>query len=188
MTDPVPVSAAKRLLSLDILRGLTIALMIMVNTSGDGAWSQMHHAAWNGMTLTDLVFPTFLFVVGASIVFSTQVRLQRGESRARLAWHTLRRAVILFLLGIVVNGFPDFHLAHLRFYGVLQRIAVCYLIVSLLYLWDRRVWTKVVLLVVVLVGYWVLVRYVPDCENVACELDGRGCLVIAVLDDLSCLF
>ncbi len=161
--QPLSVSTpVKRLVSLDVLRGITIAFMIMVNNpGGSGAWTQMRHAAWNGLTATDLVFPTFLFVVGASIVFSTQARLQRGESRAKLAWHTVRRAVILFLLGIVVNGFPAFELDHLRFYGVLQRIAICYLIVSLLYIWDRRVWTKVALLIVVLAGYWVLVRYVP---------------------------
>src|SRR5580693_6946867 len=62
----------KRLLSLDVLRGLTIAFMIMVNNSGAGAWAQMHHAAWNGLTATDLVFPTFLFLLGVSIVFSTE--------------------------------------------------------------------------------------------------------------------
>ena len=73
----------------------------------------------------------------------------------------MRRAIILFLFGIVVNSFPYFHLQHMRIYGVLQRIAVCYLIVGLLYLWDNRVWTKVALLVCVLVGYWVLVRWVP---------------------------
>ncbi len=162
MTATAPVSTSKRLLSLDVLRGLTIAFMIMVNNEGgDGAWTEMRHAEWNGLTATDLVFPTFLFVVGVSIVFSVAARLKRGESRANLAWHSLRRAAILFLLGILVNGFPYFHLAHLRFYGVLQRIAVCYLIVSLLYLWDRRVWTKVALLVCVLVGYWILVRWVP---------------------------
>jgi predicted acyltransferase len=162
MTGPAFDSAPRRLLSLDILRGLTISFMIMVNNAGgDGAWTEMRHADWNGFTATDLVFPTFLFVVGASIVFSAQARLNRGESRARLAWHSLRRAAVLFLLGIVVNGFPDFHLDHLRFYGVLQRTAVCYLIVSLFYLWDRRVWTKVALLVCILMGYWILVRWVP---------------------------
>jgi len=156
------ISASKRLVSLDVLRGLTIAFMIMVNNNGGpGAWSQMHHAAWNGFTATDLVFPTFLFVVGASLVFSTEARLRRGDSRSSLAWHTVRRAVILFLFGIVVNNFPYFHLAHMRFYGVLQRIAVCYLIIGLFYLWDQRVWTKVALLFCVLVGYWVLVRWVP---------------------------
>lgn len=151
----------KRLVSLDVLRGLTIAFMIMVNNSGAGGWAQMHHAAWNGLTATDLVFPTFLFVVGVSIVFSTEARLRRGDSRTKLAWHAVRRAVILFALGVFTNGFPHFHLQHLRIYGVLQRIAVCYLIVALLYLWDRRVWTKVLLLVCLLAGYWALVRWVP---------------------------
>jgi predicted acyltransferase len=154
--------ATRRLLSLDVLRGLTIAFMIMVNNNGGpGAWKEMHHAAWDGFTATDLVFPTFLFVVGVSLVFSTAARLRRGESRAKLAWHTVRRAVILFLFGIVVNNFPLFHWVHMRFYGVLQRIAICYLIVGLFYLWDRRVWTKVALLLVTLLGYWILVRWVP---------------------------
>jgi predicted acyltransferase len=158
---PSALVPQKRLLSLDVLRGVTIAFMIMVNNAGAGAWAQMHHAPWNGLTATDLVFPTFLFVVGVSIVFSTEARLRRGDSRTKLAGHALRRAVILFALGVFTNGFPHFHLQHWRIYGVLQRIAVCYLIVALLYLWDRRVWTKVALLVCLLVGYWVLVRWVP---------------------------
>ena len=155
-------SPLKRLVSLDLLRGLTIAFMIMVNNNGgEHAWAEMHHAAWNGFTATDLVFPTFLFVVGVSIVFATQARLARGQSRGQLAGHTVRRACILFAFGIVVNSFPFFHLAHMRFYGVLQRIAVCYMVVELFYLWDRRVSTKIVALVAILLGYWVLVRWVP---------------------------
>jgi predicted acyltransferase len=152
----------KRLVSLDILRGLTIAFMILVNNNGGpGSWKEMNHAAWNGFTATDLVFPTFLFVVGVSIVFSTQARLARGETAGGLAGHAAARALVLIVFGIVVNGYPNFHLAHLRFYGVLQRIAICYLIVELFYLVDRRVWTKVLALAVVLLGYWVLVRWVP---------------------------
>ncbi|MGH9598434.1 MAG: acyltransferase family protein [Terracidiphilus sp.] len=163
MTNPNPVPAkTKRLISLDALRGITIAFMIMVNDPGGlGAWKEMGHSAWNGFTATDLVFPTFLFVVGISIVFSVEARRARGATRRELAWHTARRAAILFLLGIVVNGFPYFHLAHLRIYGVLQRIAICYLAVGLFYLWNRRVWTTVALLVAVLIGYWGLVRWVP---------------------------
>ena len=157
-----PPSSGKRMLSLDVLRGVTIAFMIMVNNNGGpAAWNQMKHADWNGFTATDLVFPTFLFVVGVSIVIATQARLARGATRAELAWHTVRRAATLFLLGIVVNGFPFFHLPHLRIYGVLQRIAICYLIVELFYLWDRRVWTKVAVLAAALAGYWVLLRWVP---------------------------
>ncbi len=136
--------------------------MIMVNNNGGpGSWHFMNHAHWNGLTPTDLVFPTFVFVVGVSVVFASEARLARGDSRAKLAWHTLQRSVILFLLGVVVNSFPFFELPHMRFYGVLQRIAVCYLVVSLFYLWDKRAWTKAAALVAALVGYWVLVRWVP---------------------------
>jgi predicted acyltransferase len=163
MTGRAPASApVRRIVSLDVLRGITIAFMIMVNNNGgSGSWGFMNHAAWNGLTPTDLVFPTFVFVVGASIVFAFEARLARGATRAALAWHTVQRAAILFLLGIVVNGFPFFELAHLRIYGVLQRIAVCYLVVGLFYLWDRRIWTKAALLAAVLASYWILLRWVP---------------------------
>jgi len=152
----------QRLLSLDVLRGITIAFMIMVNNNGgSGSWRFMNHAYWNGLTPTDLVFPTFVFVVGASIVFAFHARMKRGATRAQLARHTVYRALVLFALGMIVNNFPFFYWTHMRFYGVLQRIAVCYLVVGLFYIWDQRVWTKVAALVVSLVGYWVLVRWVP---------------------------
>jgi predicted acyltransferase len=163
MTNPALSSTpVQRLLSLDVLRGITIAFMIMVNNNGgSGSWGFMNHAAWNGLTPTDLVFPTFVFVVGASIVFAFDARMARGVTRAAVAWHTVRRAGILFLLGIVVNGFPFFKLDHLRIYGVLQRIALCYLAVGLFYVWDKRVWTKMAAIGALLVGYWILLRWVP---------------------------
>lgn len=159
LTNPnLQRNPVKRLLSLDVVRGITICFMIMVNNNGGpGSWHFMNHAHWNGLTPTDLVFPTFVFVVGVSIVFAVEARLAKGATRAELARHTVQRAVILFLLGIVVNSFPFFALKHMRFYGVLQRIAVCYLIVGLFYLWDRRIWTKVAALAVALLGYWALV-------------------------------
>jgi len=155
-------SPVKRLLSLDVVRGITIAFMIMVNNNGGpGSWHFMNHAAWNGLTPTDLVFPTFVFVVGVSVVFAFEARLARGVARAKLAWHTVQRTAVLILFGIVVNSFPFFRLDHMRFYGVLQRIAICYLVVGLFYLWDSRASTKVIALVVSLVGYWALVRWTP---------------------------
>ncbi len=158
-----------RLISIDALRGLTIAFMIMVNNNGsDRAWWFMKHAEWNGLTPTDLVFPTFLFLVGASIVFAFEARLAKGATRSQLAWQTLRRAAMLFSfglivnnLGLVLNGFPQLHLDSWRIYGVLQRIAVCYLLVGIFYLWDRRWQTKLAAIVVALVGYWMLMRWVP---------------------------
>jgi predicted acyltransferase len=163
MTNPaLAPTPVQRLLSLDVVRGITIAFMIMVNNNGGpGSWRFMNHAEWNGLTPTDLVFPTFVFVVGVSVVFAFDARLARGISRSKLAWHTAQRAVVLFLLGVVVNSFPFFALPHMRFYGVLQRIAVCYLVVGLFYLSNNRAWTKVIALIVALVGYWILVRWVP---------------------------
>src|ERR1700684_2168199 len=98
----------RRLVSLDVVRWVTIAFMILVNNGGSGkySYSQLEHSAWNGWTLTDLVFPSFLFIAGISIVFSNAARLARGESKTALRMHVIRRAVILFLLGLVVNGFP----------------------------------------------------------------------------------
>ncbi len=94
-------------------------------------------------------------------LFAFEARLARGASRAQLAWHTVQRAAILFLLGLVTNGFPFFVLTHLRIYGVLQRIAICYLVVGLFYLWDRSAASKIVALAGTLIGYWLLVRWVP---------------------------
>jgi len=163
MTNPETTKTPmQRLLSIDVLRGITIAFMIMVNNNGgSGSWGFMNHAQWNGLTPTDLVFPTFVFVVGASIVFAFHARMKRGATRAELARHTVYRAVVLFALGMVVNNFPFFHWQYMRFYGVLQRIAICYLVVGLFYIWDQKASTKVVALVVSLVGYWVLIRWVP---------------------------
>src|SRR5260370_13682653 len=125
-----------RLLALDVLRGLPIAFMILVKNNGNeaGAYWPLKHAAWNGFTPTDLVFPTFLFLVGISTVYSTAARLAQGATRQSLFLHVLRRSIILYLLGLVVNSFPYFHLHTMRFYGVLPRIAICYLIIASLYL------------------------------------------------------
>jgi predicted acyltransferase len=153
----------RRLVSLDVVRGITIAFMILVNNGGSGkySYSQLEHSAWNGWTLTDLVFPSFLFIAGISIVFSNESRMARGESKTALRLHVLKRALILFLLGLVVNGFPLFHLGTLRIYGVLQRIAICFLFASLLYLWNSRAWIAATTAIVALLGYWILMRWVP---------------------------
>jgi predicted acyltransferase len=163
MVSPViPGSPVKRLLALDVVRGITICFMIMVNNNGGpGAWGFMNHAYWNGLTPTDLVFPTFVFIVGVSVVFATDARLARGASRGELAKHTVIRTIVLFLFGVLVNSFPFFHLAHMRFYGVLQRIAICYLAVSLFYLWDQRISSRWTALFGCLIGYWILVRWIP---------------------------
>jgi len=156
----------QRLVFLDVVRGLTVAFMILVNNNGseEVAYWPLKHADWNGWTPTDLVFPIFIFLVGISIVFSTASRMARGEAKSALLMHAFRRAAIIFALGILIHGFPHYPLATLRIYGVLQRIAVCYLVASILYLWDRRVVTLVSVSVICLLGYWALMRWVPVPE------------------------
>jgi predicted acyltransferase len=169
LVEPAAPGLQRRLISLDALRGLTIAFMIMVNNNAsDKAWPFMEHADWNGMTPTDLVFPTFLFLVGTAIVFAFEARLAKGATRAQLAVQTVRRAVILIAFGFIVNntGGILFHHPHFapetwRYYGVLPRIGICYLIASLLYLWDRRWQTKAAVIAFCLVAYYILMRFVP---------------------------
>jgi len=159
MTTTVP----QRVLSVDVLRGITIAFMILVNDPGDWShvYSQLDHAKWNGWTLTDLVFPTFLFLIGMSIIFSVQSRITRGDSRLALAGHIVRRAAIIFAIKIFLSAYPHFHLTHLRIYGVLTRIALCYLCAGLICLITRKISHLALITVALLVGYWALMRFVP---------------------------
>jgi len=115
----------RRLRSLDAFRGLTIAAMVLVNNPGTWAavYAPLTHARWHGLTPTDVIFPFFLFIVGVAIPLSRPT-----------AGRVLRRAAVIFALGIVLNGLPRFDWATIRIPGVLQRIAVCYLIAALLFL------------------------------------------------------
>ena len=137
--------------------------MILVNDPGDeqNVYWPLAHAQWNGWTPTDLVFPFFLFIVGVSMAFSFISRMRRGESKANLLRHVLWRGFALFTIGVVLNGAGHgFHLSTWRVYGVLQRIAICYVITAILALWsDRKGWIAVT--VACLAGYWILMRYVP---------------------------
>lgn len=156
-------AAAGRLQSLDLFRGVTIAFMILVNDAGNGnaSYWPLKHSHWNGWTPTDLVFPFFLFIVGVSMVFSFSSRLKRGESRSHLMLHAVRRAAVLFAIGVFLNGFPDgYHAATIRIEGVLQRIAVCYLLSAVLVLWSGTR-GQLIAAGLCLVGYWVLMRFVP---------------------------
>jgi predicted acyltransferase len=152
-----------RLLSLDFLRGLTIAFMILVNNNGDEqlAYWPLKHAAWNGFTPTDLVFPTFLFLVGISTVFSTASRLAQGATKQSLFLHVLRRSITLYVLGLLIHGFPFFNLQTMRFYGVLPRIAICYFIIASLYILSPGWRSKAALAIGALAAYWIIMRFVP---------------------------
>ncbi len=161
--SPTPAAAPARVLSIDVLRGLTIALMILVNDPGDWAhtYTQLDHAPWNGFTLTDFVFPNFLFLVGASIILSLQSRIARGDSKKTLALHILRRASLIFAIKMFLTAFPYFHYTHFRIYGVLTRIALCYLAAGLICLVTQRARTLIAITAALLIGYWALMRFVP---------------------------
>jgi predicted acyltransferase len=163
--EPVLTAAvpSPRLMSLDLFRGATIAAMILVNNAADEqtTYWPLKHAAWNGWTPTDLVFPFFLFIVGVAMAYSFSSRLKRGDSRQKLLMHVLWRGLVLFALGLFLNGFPNhYSLSSWRVYGVLQRIAICYVISAILALWtSKRTW--IATSAVCLIGYWVVMRFVP---------------------------
>jgi predicted acyltransferase len=157
------IVAPQRVLSVDVARGITIAFMILVNDPGDShhVYAQLDHSVWNGWTLTDLVFPNFLFLIGMAIIFSLQSRSARGDSRLSLALHIVRRAAILFALDLFIAAFPHFQLTHLRIFGVLTRIAVCYLCAGLICLMTRKISHLAIIAASLLLGYWILLRFVP---------------------------
>src|SRR5580700_2733286 len=109
-------SPASRLVSLDVFRGIVIAGMILVTDPGTYSYvySPLRHAEWMGATATDIIFPAFLFMAGLSIPFSFASQIKRGAGRTMLVQRLLRRSVVLFILGLVLNGFPDYHLRTLR--------------------------------------------------------------------------
>ena len=144
--------------------------MILVNDPGD--WSHifepLDHSEWNGWTLTDLVFPTFLFLVGASLIFSLQSRIAKGASGRALTGHVIVRSLKILLLQFVLVFFPRMHWHGMRLFGVLPRIALCYLIAGLILIAVQRIHSLgsrvhwlVGIVVALLIGYWVLLRWVP---------------------------
>lgn len=159
---PVVCKRPARLVSLDAFRGATIVAMILVNNPG--RWSKVYpalrHAAWNGWTLADIVFPFFLFIVGVAVVFSLGSHKESAAHNGKVLPRILRRTVILCCLGLLLNGFPDYNLADLRIPGVLQRIALCYLAASLIFL-HTRVRGQVWILAGLLLCYWLMLEFIP---------------------------
>ncbi len=155
------ISAAGRLRSLDVFRGVTVAAMILVNSpGGGGAFTPLRHADWNGWTPTDMIFPSFLVIMGVSAVFSAAARRRRGQAPATTLWRVLQRAAVLIALGLLVNYFIYPANEGLRLTGVTQRIALCYLGVEAFLLLDRpRV--ELVAAAGLLAGYWLLLSRVP---------------------------
>ncbi|MBZ5507287.1 MAG: heparan-alpha-glucosaminide N-acetyltransferase domain-containing protein [Acidobacteriia bacterium] len=197
LADAPATTGRLRLESLDVFRGLTIAGMILVNNPGsDASYWPMNHAdelisahpaGWypgkwwadaNGWTPTDLIFPFFLFIVGTSMVLSFAARCARGDSRRVLMKHVARRTALILLIGYAIRIVPYFNLSHMRYPGVLQRIAVVYLCASVITLWTSAR-GRVMWIAALLAGYYAVMRFVPvpGCEHAAwmtqhCSLAG----------------
>jgi predicted acyltransferase len=153
------MSQAGRLESVDVFRGLTMASMVMVNNAGDwnNVYGPLRHASWHGWTFTDMVFPFFLWIVGVAMTLSTAKRVERGEDRGTLIRHAFLRAGIIFGIGLLLNGFPYYNLSTLRIPGVLQRIAVCYLVATLIFLHTS--WRgQVVAILACFASYWAMMH------------------------------
>ena len=147
---------APRLASVDALRGITVAAMLLVNDPGDWdhVYSPLEHAVWHGCTPTDLIFPFFLFIVGVSVALSVRVRSERGEPTAMATRAVLWRALRIVLIGLAINALAAWLMPDrvMRWPGVLQRIGVCYGVVGLMAIHTRpRTWW--LLAAVLLVGY-----------------------------------
>ncbi|OGD30547.1 MAG: hypothetical protein A2Y56_04565 [Candidatus Aminicenantes bacterium RBG_13_63_10] len=152
----------KRLCALDVLRGLTIAAMILVNNPGSwkSVYPPLRHASWHGWTLTDLVFPLFVFIVGVSLALSLSARIEAAGSKKEVMRKVLARSGIIFVLGLLLHLFPRFQMAGLRLPGVLQRIALCYLFASLAYLVAGKK-ARLALVLALLAGYWLALKLIP---------------------------
>jgi len=173
-----------RSLALDVMRGLTVALMIVVNMSLSEqlSYGQLLHARWHGFTLTDLVFPSFLFIVGAAMAFSLPRHAQAG--RAVAFTHVLRRSALLFGCGLLLYDFPFVQAAPeggwmlrpletARILGVLQRIALCQALAAAVLLWGGRR-GAIAYSVVALLGTWAVLLGFGDLTlegNAARRLD-----------------
>ena len=183
-------ATSERLVALDVLRGLTVAGMILVNNpGGPHVYAPLEHAEWNGWTPTDLVFPSFLFIVGASMVLSFAKRRARGDDRAMLLRHALTRGALIWAVGFFLLGpfLPNFlhgrwpNFSTVRILGVLPRIAICYVAAAPLVLYpSRRTWIGVV--AALLLGYWALMTLVPVPGHGAGLLDSKEWNLEAWLD------
>ena len=197
-TAPAPPTApsvtvpSERLRALDVFRGATILGMILVNNPGTWAhiYPPLRHAAWHGWTPTDLIFPFFLFIVGVAIPLAYAKRLRKGIPEGTLVIKATKRAAILFGLGLFMAAYPFVtfeptialrDLGTLRIMGVLQRIAVCYLLASLFYLYTSpRTWMGAT--AAILLGYWALLALVPVPGFGAGQLDVPEGTLAAYLD------
>lgn len=163
---------SQRLTSLDVFRGITIMAMLLVNNPGSWLYiyPPLKHAEWHGWTLTDLIFPFFLFIVGVAIKLSIDKYILSDIPFIKILWRIKRRTLLLILLGLILHGFPYYNLAEIRIPGVLQRIALCYFFSATFYLLLAKkennevkvpIYAIIGKIVLLLTIYYVLMTFVP---------------------------
>lgn len=180
-------ATTQRFTALDVFRGLTICLMIIVNTPGNGdtTYAPLHHAQWHGFTPTDLVFPSFLFAVGNAMSFV--MKKWAGLSQSAVLWKIFKRTLIIFLLGFLMYWFPFVRwnadgtlmaipFEETRVFGVLQRIALCYGIAALL-IYYLRPKGALIASIIFLFLYWVLLYAFGNAADPLGMQDNVGSLV-----------
>ena len=172
--------------ALDVLRGLTIMLMLL-NLS-PGSWEHnfafLEHVKWDGWALIDLVAPAFLFCIGVAMPLSFERRSAKGDSRADLIRHVLWRGFLLVAIGFFLNLYPKFDFATVRIPGVLQRIGLCYALCGVFMLLTARrgagralhlrIAPLVIAMLVIGVSYWALMYFVPVPGFTAPGFDPEG--------------
>ena len=193
-TAAIAIAPRERLLSLDVFRGMTVAGMLLVNDPG--TWSAIYppleHSTWNGWTPTDLIFPFFLFIAGITTHLSLSARRARGDDERAIRAQIIRRGALIFLFGLLINGFPYFtwgdvagvadpsllqrigdRLLHWRILGVLQRIGIAYMCAALL---TQRTTLRqqIGILAGLLFGYWIVMTVLP--------VPGEGTIGALLLD------
>src|ERR1044072_1355825 len=177
------LTKSNRLISLDVFRGITIAGMVLVNNPG--TWSAIYwpleHAEWHGWTPTDLIFPFFVFIVGVAIPLAFGKRLERDGSKRDLYLKIIRRTLILFALGmflaipITPDRSPYVNFSIIRIPGVLQRLAVCYLFASVIFL-NTKVRTQILITLALLIVYWLVMTRLHAPGFAKADLTKEGSL------------
>lgn len=173
-----------RLFCIDVFRGFAIALMLIADNPGNPLriYPQLRHALWNGWTLADLAFPFFIMIMGMVIPAAFERRIAKGETELSIIKHLVTRSILLFLLGLFLNGFPLFDLSVIRIPGVLQRLALVYLASGLVYMSVKKLQRNSQskkLLIVISLAFGIILSYawilnfgsVPEQGNLIQILD-----------------
>ncbi|GAB3023031.1 acyltransferase family protein [Spirosoma pulveris] len=173
-----------RLISLDAMRGFTIAAMIVANFPGseEFVYFTLRHSRWNGLSFTDLIAPFFLFIVGVSIVLAYARKRADGPPKGPLMQKIVFRSLKIFAVGMFLNLMPDFDFANLRWTGTLHRIAIVFLVCALLFLTTNRK-QQLGIAALTLLAYWLAMTRIPTPDvgrvvlepgqNLAAWLDRR---------------